>query len=51
MRSADFSKTIVENMLASGAIAWQGNRLVACSPHTPTNPLWPKSPTIPRLWE
>src|SRR5262249_3585001 len=51
LTSADFSKTILESMLASGAIAWQGDQLISCSPHTPTDPSWPKSPTVPRLWE
>jgi hydroxyacylglutathione hydrolase len=45
-----FRESLVDQMLKAGGISWRNDRLVANTPHTPTDPSWPLSPTRPSDW-
>ena len=45
-----FAKTLLADMLRSGGVVWRDRRLVAAVLHTPTDPSWPRSPTVPSQW-
>ena len=47
---AEFCTALMTEMLRSGAAQWQAEHLVATALHTPTNPSWPRSPTLPSRW-
>ena len=47
---ADFIAPLLDEMLRSGAAAWQAGRLVATAPHNPPLPGWASAATEPAQW-
>lgn len=48
---AAFAKTLLEDMLRSGGVVWREGRLVATALHTPQDPSWPRTPSLPSHWD
>lgn len=46
-----FADALTDEMLRSGAATWRKDRLIARAPHTPTDARWPRSATVPSMWE